>query len=457
MNREGNQGTPGDGGGNSPPGRAPFGTNPGSTQSPSEDRIRAQGTGLPDLPRCRGEWPELFGDPALQLAPSARFLGHPGLGSMLHPSEDPFHTELDSPGLRPQVELRWRSDALDGSSRHALAELGRGSLRELPSGRGAVLVDRTEFLGLSDDQDAPALGLLRSTLEATLAPLLNTPPGGIPMGIVNLTPDSFSDGGRFDGPGEGLRHALELEAQGAAILDLGGESTRPGSKSVGLEEERRRVLPTLESLVDRTRVPLSVDTTRGELAAQALALGARIINDTTAGRGRGELLWRVAEARGNVVLMHMRGEPRTMQAAPSYVDPVGEVLEFLRSRVAAALRAGLPLHRIWIDPGIGFGKTLEHNLAILRRLDELRSLGLPVLLGTSRKSFIDHLARAFGAGDASADAGDRIGGTVATVMQGALCGVAVHRVHDVRRCAEALRVARGILHGTAVDPRPPKP
>lgn len=447
------QGTPGDGGGNSPPGRASLDSAP--------PPVDPWGT----LPTCALARPELFGQDALDLAPTARPLVHPGLWLRPFPGDDPDNRspETLAPGL--PVELGWNAPALGIDAVGVLESLGRTPIRELPGGRRAAIVDGEAFLGLGAENGAPELRLLQASLAASLAPIPGPshatypgpPPGGCLMGIINLTPDSFSDGGRFEDPEEGLRHALDLEAEGAAILDLGGESTRPGSKSVGLEEERRRVLPTLRALVDRCRVPVSVDTTQGALAAEALAEGATLINDTSAGRGPGDLLLRVAEGQGGLVLMHMRGEPRTMQSAPTYTDPVSEVLEFLRSRVAAALEAGNPLERIWIDPGIGFGKTLEHNLAILRRLDEFRCLGLPVLLGTSRKSFLDHLARTFGAGDASADAGDRVGGTAATVLQGALAGVAVHRVHDVRRCAEALRVARGILHGTAVDPRPPKP
>ncbi|MHB0996806.1 MAG: dihydropteroate synthase [Elusimicrobiales bacterium] len=261
---------------------------------------------------------------------------------------------------------------------------------------------------------------------------LNFVPGKtLICGIVNVTPDSFSDGGRWASGDAAVAHALELEAQGADLLDIGGESSRPGSAPVDLEEEKRRVLPVLEALAGKVKVPVSVDTCKPELAALALKAGADIINDITGFSPA--MVKAVAGTGAGAIVMHMQGEPRTMQAAPVYKDVVGEVKAFLADRAAALKAAGVK--DIILDPGIGFGKTLEHNLALIARLGEIRALGCPVLLGVSRKKFIGLLA--------GGEPQGRLSGTIAACV--AAGGAAdIVRVHDVAECRKAMLVADAI-------------
>ena len=253
------------------------------------------------------------------------------------------------------------------------------------------------------------------------------------MGVLNATPDSFSDGGRFEGLEAGLRHARALAAAGADILDIGGESTRPGAAPVSAEAEIARVVPLVAAIRAESAIPISVDTMKAEVACAAVAAGASIWNDVTAlaAPGAPEL---AAELGCDVVLMHMQGEPRTMQAEPRYDDVVAEVAAFLAGRAEAALAAGVAAERIWLDPGIGFGKTLAHNLALLAHLDRLVALGFPVLLGVSRKRFIAALDPAAQAADA------RLPGSLAAALAGARAGVAAVRVHDVAETVQALKV-----------------
>jgi len=258
------------------------------------------------------------------------------------------------------------------------------------------------------------------------------------MGVVNVTPDSFSDGGRFLDPDAAIAHGLELVEQGADILDVGGESTRPGAEEVSAEEERARVEPVVRGLAAAGHT-VSIDTSKPAVAEAALDAGASIVNDVTALRGDPGIGGLCAERGAGLVLMHMRGDPRTMQEEPRYEDVVGEVKAFLAERLEVAVGAGVAAERIWLDPGIGFGKTLEHNLELLRRLGELRELGRPLVVGTSRKSFIGKL-------DGS-EVGDRIGGTIASSVLAAAEGAAVLRVHDVAAMADALKVADAILDG----------
>jgi dihydropteroate synthase len=256
------------------------------------------------------------------------------------------------------------------------------------------------------------------------------------MGVVNVTPDSFSDGGLYLNPEAAVAHGADLVAAGAAILDVGGESTRPGAEEVPVEEELRRVMPVVEGLA-MAGAELSVDTSKHAVAAAALEAGATIVNDVTALRGDAEMAAVCAGAEATVVLMHMAGTPRTMQDDPRYEDVVAEVKAFLAARLEAALAAGIDEDRVWLDPGIGFGKTAEHNLELLRRLGELRELGRPLVVGTSRKSFIGRL-------DGSA-AGERLGGTIASSVLAAAEGADVLRVHDVAEVGQALTVAAAIL------------
>jgi dihydropteroate synthase len=256
------------------------------------------------------------------------------------------------------------------------------------------------------------------------------------MGVVNVTPDSFSDGGLYLDPARAIEHGRELEAAGAEILDVGGESTRPGAEEVGLKEELRRVGPVVAGLAGG-EATISVDTSKAAVAAAALEAGAEIVNDVTALRGDAEMAALCADRGATVVLMHMLGTPRTMQRDPVYEDVVADVKSFLSERMQAAVAAGIAEQRIWLDPGIGFGKTAEHNLELLRRLAELRELGRPLVIGTSRKSFIGRV-------DGS-DAGERLGGTIASSVLAAAEGAEVLRVHDVAEVGQAMAVATAIL------------
>jgi dihydropteroate synthase len=256
------------------------------------------------------------------------------------------------------------------------------------------------------------------------------------MGVVNVTPDSFSDGGRYLDPEAAIAHGRELAEAGAEILDVGGESTRPGAAAVGAEEELRRVLPVIRGL-SGGGCQISVDTSKASVAEAALDAGAEIVNDVTALGGDPAMAGLCAERRATVVLMHMLGDPRTMQDDPRYDDVVAAVKAFLAQRLEAATAAGIDEERIWLDPGIGFGKTREHNMELLRRLGELRDLGRPLLTGTSRKSFI-------GGVDGSA-ADERLGGTIASSIIAAAEGAEILRVHDVAEMRQALAVATAIL------------
>lgn len=253
------------------------------------------------------------------------------------------------------------------------------------------------------------------------------------MGVVNVTPDSFSDGGLNLDPGDASASARRMLAEGAAIVDVGGESTRPGSEGVSAGEELRRVVPVLEQL--QGTVPVSIDTSKAEVARAALGLGAELVNDVTALRGDPALAEVVAEAGSYLCLMHMRGEPRTMQADPRYDDVVSEVAAFLEGRLRAAVEAGIAEERVCLDPGIGFGKTVEQNFELIRRLDELTAIGRPVLIGFSRKSSLGKLL-----GDPDATTGSTaasVGAAVAAYERGAT----ILRVHDVREHVEALTAA----------------
>ena len=256
------------------------------------------------------------------------------------------------------------------------------------------------------------------------------------MGVVNVTPDSFSDGGVNLDPADAAASARRMLAEGAAIVDVGGESTRPGAEGVSADEELRRVVPVLEAL--EGEVPVSIDTSKAEVARRALELGAELVNDVTALRSDPDLAGVVADSGAYLCLMHMQGEPRTMQLDPRYEDVVAEVAAFLEERLAAAVAAGIAEERVCLDPGIGFGKTVEHNFELIRRLDELTALGRPVLVGISRKSSLGRLL-----GDPDATTGSvaaSVGAAVAAYERGAT----ILRVHDVREHVEALAAARAV-------------
>lgn len=263
----------------------------------------------------------------------------------------------------------------------------------------------------------------------------------IVMGILNVTPDSFSDGGTFLSPPAAIRQAEQMLAEGADVIDLGAESTRPGSRRVPAEEQvdrLREVLPAVCAAAARAAALVSIDTTRAAVARFALDAGASILNDISAGRDDPEMLSLAARHRVPVVLMHMLGEPATMQTDPRYEDVVAEVRDFLSERIAAAVAAGLPREYCIVDPGIGFGKRREHNLALLAGTKELVRLAVPVLLGPSRKRFIGELT-------GSADPADRLGGTIAACLAGYAAGASLFRVHDVAPVRQALTVAAAIL------------
>lgn len=255
------------------------------------------------------------------------------------------------------------------------------------------------------------------------------------MGIVNVTPDSFSDGGEFLDPDRAIAHGRRLVEEGADVLDIGGESTRPGAGAVSAAEELARVIPVVEGLAGAA--PLSIDTAKAAVAEEAIRAGAGMVNDVTALSGDPEMGALCAESGVEVVLMHMLGTPRSMQDDPRYGDVATEVRDFLLERVGRATAAGIDPARIWIDPGIGFGKTVEHNLELLRATAMLADTGLPVLVGPSRKAFIGNL-------DRDAPEGERLGGTVAACLAAMDGGAAMVRVHDVGPVAQAMRVAGAI-------------
>ena len=260
------------------------------------------------------------------------------------------------------------------------------------------------------------------------------------MGVLNVTPDSFSDGGRFLDADAAVAHGLELEREGADILDVGGESTRPGAEPVASQEQIRRVAPVVERLVAQgVRAQLSVDTTRLAVAEAAVAAGATYVNDVTAFRQEPELAGLVADRGLDCCLMHMLGEPRSMQRDPVYDDVVADVKAFLEERLAAAVAAGIAEERIMLDPGIGFGKTVAHNLELLRRLDELVALGRPLVVGTSRKSVLGRIT--------GREVDERLAGTIATNVLALERGASVFRVHDVRPLADALAVTAATVRG----------
>ncbi|MFC4308230.1 dihydropteroate synthase [Steroidobacter flavus] len=255
------------------------------------------------------------------------------------------------------------------------------------------------------------------------------------MGILNVTPDSFSDGGRFIDVSKALEHALRMIEQGAAMIDVGGESTRPGANDVSEEEEIRRVVPVIEALIARTSIPISIDTSKAAVMSAAVAAGASLINDVRALQAPGALE-AAAKTDAAVCLMHMQGQPRTMQHEPRYDDVVGEVTAFLEQRVEACQAAGIGRDRLVLDPGIGFGKRLEHNLALLAHLPELGRSGLPLLVGVSRKSMFQALL--------GRPVEQRLAGGLAVATAAVLAGAGILRVHDVAETVDAVKVAQAL-------------
>ena len=259
------------------------------------------------------------------------------------------------------------------------------------------------------------------------------------MAILNVTPDSFYDGGRRLDPGKAIADGIEMAEAGADVIDVGGESTRPGARPVSAEEELERVLPVIRGLRREIRVPISIDTYKSRVARGALAQGADIVNDISALRFDAEMVGLVAAEKVPVVLVHMQGTPRAMQAAPRYDDVVGEVRHFLAGQVQHAVERGVERGMIIVDPGIGFGKTLDHNLALLRGLPELASLGQPLLVGASRKTFIGKIL--------GAEPGERLEGSLAAAAAAVLAGANIIRAHDVKETWKAVRIADAIRFG----------
>jgi len=258
------------------------------------------------------------------------------------------------------------------------------------------------------------------------------------MGVLNVTPDSFSDGGKFVSPDAAIAHAEKMAAEGAAIIDIGGESTRPGADPVLPDEQIRRVVPVLEKIAHRLPVVFSIDTTSSEVVQAALDAGATIINDITAGRDDPQILTLAARKRVPIILMHMLGRPKTMQQTPYYEEVTAEVAGFLDERIVTAGIHGVHIDRILIDPGIGFGKTKQHNLQLLRRMRELTVLGRPLVVGTSRKRFIGEIT-------GEDDPQQRLFGTAATVAWSIANGASIVRVHDVEPIVQVVRMIQAIL------------
>ena len=350
-----------------------------------------------------------------------------------------------------RCEFRMRAEALGPRDREELAACPTARLASPPAAGHdgtSFSCERGELSSLA--RHSPVAQLLCTLLENAERP----PAEPRIMGVINVTPDSFSDGGRYLDTDQAIAHGLRLACEGADLLDVGGESSRPGARSVPTAEELERVLPVIAGLSGATDVQISIDTSKAEVARAALDAGASLVNDISAGRDP-QMLPLVAERRCDYVIMHMQGEPETMQTRPRYRDPVAEVVRFLRERSNRCLKAGIDASRIVLDPGIGFGKRLAHNLEIMRRLPELRSLGQPLLLGVSRKSFIAHVMGTERPEDFRGEArsdrpSDRLGGTAAALAVCVLGGADLLRVHDVATMIEAARVA----HALALPARP---
>ena len=266
-------------------------------------------------------------------------------------------------------------------------------------------------------------------------------PHGLIMGVLNVTPDSFSDGGEFFAVDRAVEHGLRMAAEGAYIVDVGGESTRPGSEAITAEEELRRVIPVIEQLRRKSEVIISIDTSKAEVARAAVRAGASIVNDVTGGRSDEEMMPLIAETKSAFIIMHMQGTPQTMQIAPQYTNVVSEIADFFRQQYARAIVYSIDPMAIAFDPGIGFGKTLEHNLELLAQLERLRACDRPIVIGVSRKSFLGKLIN-------SAQVSDRLAPAVALTSLLRARGADVFRVHDVKESVNALKVTEVILQRT---------
>ena len=271
--------------------------------------------------------------------------------------------------------------------------------------------------------------------------IFNVSRQGLIMGVLNVTPDSFSDSGNFFAPEKAIEHGVKMASEGADIVDVGGESTRPGAEPVGVEEELRRVIPVIEKLRAKIEVPISIDTSKAEVARAAIQAGASIVNDVTGGRGDGAMLPLIAETKSALIIMHMQGTPRTMQTQPQYSDVVSEIADFFRQQYTRAIGCNIDPMAIAFDPGIGFGKTLEHNLDLLAQLERLRAHDRPLVVGVSRKSFLAKLID-------SREISERMAPAVALTSLLRTRGADVFRVHDVKENVSALRVTEAIFRRT---------
>jgi dihydropteroate synthase len=340
-----------------------------------------------------------------------------------------------------QIAVAFNSHGLHGAARAFLGRLAGARFHAAPGPGREVLCIGAEALAAAAIRCPQAEVLLeaRKCLE-------RKPDRPEIMGVINVTPDSFSDGGEFLDPQRAVEHGLELIADGATLLDIGGESTRPGAEPVTAAEETRRILPVVTMLARQSSARISIDTSKASVARAALDAGATMVNDVSSGEADPEMLPLIAEQDCDYVIMHAQGRPQEMQNSPRYEDAPSEVLGYLRRRVADCLQLGIDVSRILVDPGIGFGKLLEHNTALLCRLPELRSLGRPLLLGVSRKSFIGHITgKASGPRQARRpDHDDRLGGTAAAVTVCVLAGADVLRVHDVAVLSETIQVAAAL-------------
>jgi dihydropteroate synthase len=366
-----------------------------------------------------------------------------------------FHGVLQADKARLNRELRpYLLCIPDGEEAHALLPLL--AARKIPSAWGkrhlffsASSVDQVEDWMGGNDEARKFLTQVADAIRRYVAKDFIVPCGGgrelrlgaSPgiMGVLNVTPDSFSDGGKFLSAEAAVRRGLEMAREGAEVIDVGGESTRPGSQPVPAGEEMARVVPVIRELALKTEVLLSVDTTKASVALEAISAGARIVNDTSALSDDAEMAGVVRESGCAVVLMHRRGTPATMQLSPSYESLFDELLDELRERIDAAVMAGIPEEAILVDPGVGFGKRLEDNLALHRHLPDLRNLGRPVVFGPSRKAFIGRIT--------GKEPPDRIFGTAASVAFAASLGADLIRVHDVKEMKDVVRVVAAIREG----------
>lgn len=357
----------------------------------------------------------------------------PVMPAKAHPAASPL--PVDAPG--DVIRVAGRGD-LTCSAVEVIAR--SGPARDLSYAMSAAGLRAWAVDGAADGAFAEVL----DRHEAVRAPLLTLSlDRPVIMGIVNVTPDSFSDGGLLGSTDAAIAHALRLAADGADILDIGGESTRPGAQAITVDEELRRVIPVIEGLAGTTTALISIDTRKAEVMRRALAAGARIINDVAALTYEPACVDVAAASSAPIILMHAQGDPRTMQAAPKYDDCLLDVYDWLAARIDACTAAGIDRTRLIVDPGIGFGKTIDHNLELLAGLSLFHGLGVPVLLGASRKSFI-------GALTGIKIASERVAGSIAAALQGAAQGVQILRVHDVAETRQALAVWEAMQRGQSI-------